>query len=193
MRILWLYAHPCPESFHGAIRDRGIRAAERAGHMVDLLDLNGEDFDPVLRAEERRRYHDLQRNRTGLDAYVERIEQAEWLVCQFPVWSFGPPAILKGFFDRVFLPGIAFDLSDPAHVRSKFTRLRRVTGIASYGQDRLKAFWMGDAPRKMITRMLGWYAGRGSKVRYLAIYGMNTADAGKRQTFIAQVERHFDR
>ncbi|HEX2527135.1 MAG TPA: NAD(P)H-dependent oxidoreductase [Geminicoccus sp.] len=193
MRIFWLYAHPCPESFHGSIRARAVAAAERAGHVVDMCDLVAEGFDPVMRAEERRRYHDLSRNQQGLEGWIERINLAEWLVCQFPVWCFGPPALLKGFFDRIFLPGVAFDLSKPADVTSKFNRLNRVTGIASYGQDRLKAFWMGDPPRKLITRYLAWYAGRGARVRYLPVYRMNTIDQDQRERFIRQVERHFER
>ena len=123
MRVLWLYAHPCPESFHGALQVRAVAAAHAAGHEVDLCDLVAEGFDPVMRADERRRYHDAGQNRVGLEPWIQRILQAEWLVCQFPVWGFGPPAILKGFFDRTFLPDLAFDLSDPNKVRSKFTHL----------------------------------------------------------------------
>lgn len=191
MRIFWLYAHPCPESFHAGIRERAVAAAGAAGHEVDLCDLNAENFDPVLRADGRRRYHDLARNHQGLEPWVSRLQQAEWIVCQFPVWSFGPPAILKGFFDRVFLPGIAFDLSDPNKVQSCFTHWKRVTGIASYGQGRLQAFWMGDPPRKLVTRYLGWYAGRKSRVDHLAIYQMNSADAARRGRFVMEVEAHF--
>jgi NAD(P)H dehydrogenase (quinone) len=193
MKIFWLYAHPCPESFHGSILRRGIAAARSAGHKVDLCDLNADGFDPILRAEERRRYHDPIRNRQGLEPWIERLQRAEWIVCQFPVWCFGPPAILKGFLDRLFLPGVAFDLSDPRNVTSKFTDWQRITGIASYGQGRLQAFWMGDPPRKLVTRYLGWHAGRGARVDHLAIYQMNTADTDRRGRFVQRVEDHFRR
>ncbi len=113
MRVLYLYCHPVPESFHGAIRKRALASLGAAGHEVDLLDLYAEGFEPVLRAEERRAYHDLARNRAGLEPYVERLTAAEALVVQFPVWCFGPPAMLKGFLDRLILPGVAFDLADP--------------------------------------------------------------------------------
>jgi NAD(P)H dehydrogenase (quinone) len=42
--------------------------------------------------------------------YVERLRAAEALVMSYPVWNFGYPAMLKGFFDRVFLPGVSFDI-----------------------------------------------------------------------------------
>ena len=191
MRIFWLFAHPLADSFHGGVLQRGLRAAGLAGHDIDVCDLYAEDFDPVLSPAERRRYHDLAINRDGLEEWIERLCRAEWIVCQFPVWCFGPPAILKGFFDRIFLPGVAFDLSDPKHVQSCFSHWRRVTGIATYGQSRVAAVMMGDPPRRLVKGFLGWYAGRGSDVCHLALYRMNTVDADRRARFVALVERHF--
>jgi putative NADPH-quinone reductase len=139
MRVLHLYCHPVPESFHGALRAAALAGLARAGHEVDLLDLYAEGFDPVLGAEERRAYHDLARSRHGLEGYIERLQRAEALVVQFPAWCFGPPAMLKGFFDRLFMPGVAFDLGDPARVRPLLGNIRRVAGIVTYGRPRLAA------------------------------------------------------
>ena len=94
------------------------------------------------------------------------------------------------FLDRTLLPHVAFDLSDPTNVASKLTHLRRVTGIASYGQGRLQSFCMGHPPCKPI-RYLAWYAGRNAKVDFLAIHQMNTADAPRREQFIERVETYF--
>src|SRR5919112_1306195 len=101
MRVLYIYCHPLPESFHGALRARALAGLKAAGHEVDLLDLYEEGFNPVLSAEERRRYHDTSVNQQGLEDHVRRLHQAEALVLQFPVWIFGFPALLKGYFDRV--------------------------------------------------------------------------------------------
>ncbi len=193
MRVLHLYCHPLAESFHAAIRAAAADGLARAGHEVDLLDLYAEGFEPVLTAEARRRYHDTSRNRAGLEAHVERLERAEALVVQFPTWCFGPPAMLKGFLDRVLMPGVAFDLSDPARVRPLLGRIRSVTGLVTYGRDRLTAFWMGDPPRKIVTRYLRWFVARDARVRYLALYGMNTADAARRAAFLARVRDELAR
>ena len=67
MRILYVYCHPLPESFHAAIRKTALAALTEAGHQVDLLDLYAEQFDPVLSEEGRRHYHDASRNRAGLE------------------------------------------------------------------------------------------------------------------------------
>lgn len=192
MRVLYLYCHPVPESFHGAIRGRALKGLARAGHEVDMLDLYAEGFDPVLGGAERRAYHDQGRNRAGLEGYVERLTAAEGLVVQFPVWCFGPPAMLKGYLDRLFLPGVAFDLSDPKNVRSSLGRLKRVAGIATYGQTRLAAWSMGDPPRKLVTRFLRWYAQRGAAVAYHALYHMNVADAPTRERFLGRVGRAME-
>lgn len=193
MRILYLYCHPLEESFHAAIRDAGLAALRATGHEVDLCDLYAEGFNPVLDAAMRRDYHDLTLNRKGLEGYIERLHAAEALVVQFPTWAFGFPAMLKGFFDRLFSPGIAFDLSDLARAKPMLAKLRTVYGISTYGRPRLHAFFIGDPPRKMITRYLRWYAGRSATIRYLALYHMNIATEAQRKGFIARVSDELSR
>lgn len=187
MRILYLYCHPLEESFHAAIRDAGVTALKAAGHAVDLCDLYAEGFQPVLTADMRRDYHDLTKNRAGIEDYVERLHAAEALVVQFPTWCFGFPAMLKGYFDRIFGPGITFDLSDPANVKPMLRHIRHVVGISTYGRDRLRAFLVGNPPKKMITRYLRWFVARDARIRYLALYHMNIATEARRKDFIARV------
>jgi putative NADPH-quinone reductase len=192
MRILHLYAHPLDEtSFHGAIRRRAGATLEAAGHEVDLLDLYAEGFDPVLSADERRHYHDEGRNTETIAGYVDRLRRAEALVVQFPTWSFGPPAILKGFFDRVFVPGVAFDISDPANVRPLLGHVRRLVGVVTYGRPRLHARWVGDPPRKMVTRYLRWFVAADAQVRYEALYHLNVATDARRRRFLDRVARRL--
>jgi NAD(P)H dehydrogenase (quinone) len=189
MRILYLYCHPLEESFHAAIRNAGIAALKAAGHEVDLCDLYAEGFQPVLTAEMRRDYHDTRLNRKGIETYVERLHAAEGLVVQFPTWSFGFPAMLKGFFDRLFSPGITFDLTDPKNVRPMLPKLRSIVGISTYGRSRWKAFLVGDPPRKMITRYLRWYAGASARIRYYALHDMNTVTEARAKGFLADISR----
>lgn len=191
MRILYLYCHPLPESFHAAIRDGALEALRQGGHDVDLCDLYAEGFDPVLSEEGRRHYHDPAVNRRGLETYVERLQAAEGLVVQFPTWCFGMPAMLKGFFDRLIMPGVAFDISDPAKVKPLLA-FRRVAGIATYGRPRWMALYMGDPPRKIVKRYLGWYAAKGARVDYHALYHLNVASEARRQAFINNIKKKMD-
>jgi NAD(P)H dehydrogenase (quinone) len=193
MRILYLYCHPVAESYHGALRAVTLAGLARAGHEVDLCDLYAEGFDPVLSAAARRGYHDLGENRRGVEAYVERLQRAEGLILQFPTWCYGAPAMLKGFFDRLFLPGVAFDLSDPADVKPLLRNVRRLSAIVTYGRSRLNAWHMGDPPRKLVTRYVRWFIDPASPVRYHALYRLNTATEPVRARFLARVELEMER
>ncbi len=139
MRVLYLYCHPQPTSFHAAIRARALEGLASAGQEVDLLDLYAEKFDPVMWEPARRDYHDTSRNQADLEQYIARLRVAEALIVQFPVWSFGMPAMLKGYFDRMMMPGVAFDLTDPARAKPLLGNLRRIVGITTYGRPRTRA------------------------------------------------------
>ena len=87
------------------------------------------------------------------EVFAEVSKKAEALVLCFPVWNFGFPAILKGYFDRVFLPGVSFELVD-GKVYPSLKNLRRIAAVTTYGGSRLRAILMGDPPRKLIKRLM---------------------------------------
>jgi len=187
MRVLYLYCHPLPESFHAAVRARALTGLRAAAHEVDLLDLYAEGFNPVLSEDARRRYHDTSRNTAGLEGYVARLRAADALVVQFPVWCFGMPAMLKGFFDRILMPGVAFDISDPAEVKPMLGNIKRIAGIVTYGRSWWMALAMGDPPRKIVKRYLRWFADPRARVDYHALYHMNVVTEQQRNAFMDQV------
>jgi NAD(P)H dehydrogenase (quinone) len=189
MRILYVYCHPLPESFHAAMRSRALEALAAAGHQVDLLDLYAEKFDPVLSEDARRHYHDPSRNQAGLESYIARLTSAEVLILQFPTWCFGLPAMLKGFFDRLILPGVAFDLSDPARAKPLLHNITHIVGIVTYGRPRYMALWMSDPPRKIVKRYIRWFTGGKARVDYYPLYHMNIASETRRKGFMEKIER----
>ena len=193
MKVLYIYCHPLPEAFHAGIRAEALAGLARAGHEVDLFDLYAEKFDPVLTEEGRRHYHDESRNQEGLEPLIARLKRADALVIQFPTWCFGLPAMLKGFFDRVFMPGVAFDLSNPAKVQPMLGNIRKIAGVVTYGRPRLTALYMGDPPRKIITRYVKWFAAKGARVDYHALYHLNVATLEQRQGFIRRVGAAMER
>ncbi|HZF74938.1 MAG TPA: NAD(P)H-dependent oxidoreductase [Acetobacteraceae bacterium] len=187
MRILYLYAHPLPESFHAAIRDAAMRGLAEAGHWVDLCDLYAEGFDPVLGVAERRGYHDPATNRALVATYVERLESAEAIVLSFPTWCYGLPAILKGWMDRVLIPGVSFTLEEGV-ARPALTHVTRIAGISTYGRPRWNAVMMGDPPRKAVTRYLRMLTGGRARTSYHALYDMNRATQADREAFLGTVQ-----
>jgi len=193
MRVHYLYCHPQATSFHAAIRARALAGLAAARHEVDLLDLYADKFDPVMWDAERRDYHDTSRNQARLTGYIARLRAADALIVQFPVWSFGMPAMFKGYFDRMMMPGVAFDLSNSSRAKPLLGNLRRIAGIATYGRPRIRALAIGDPPRRMVKRYLPWFANWRARVDYYALYHMNVATDADRAAFIAKVERAMRR
>jgi NAD(P)H dehydrogenase (quinone) len=189
MRVLYIYCHPLPESFHAGILKESLAGLAEAGHEVDLLDLYNEGFDPVLSEVGRREYHDLSKNQKGLEGHIERLRRAEALVLQFPTWTFGLPAMLKGYFDRIMMPGVAFDLTDPANVKPMLGNIKNLVGITTYGRPRYVAFYVGDPPRKTVTRYLPRLMSGRTKVSYHALYHMNIATLEQRTAFMGRVRK----
>ena len=190
MRALVLFAHPCPESFSAALHGRVVETLTARGWEVDDCDLNAEGFNPVLSTEERRAYHDMGANEAPVAPYVERLRAAQALVLVFPVWNFGYPAILKGFLDRVFLPGVSFNL-EGGKVMPALTHIKRLAAVTTYGGTRLRALMAGDPPRRSVKRAV-WHVCRPDKMRYLALYDMNRANDARRGRFLKQVETEME-
>ncbi len=185
MRVLLVYAHPVETSFNAALHRAILDGLHKAGHEVDNCDLYAEGFDPVLSREERIGYHDTASNRTPVAGYVDRLEAADALILCFPVWNFGYPAILKGFFDRVFLPGVSFDLEN-GRLSTKLGNIKRLGAVTSYGGKRFHAFMAGDPPRRLVTGILKRVC-QGAKTDYHALYDMNNADEDTRRRFLDRV------
>jgi NAD(P)H dehydrogenase (quinone) len=191
-RVLVLYAHPVPTSFQATLHRTVVDTLRDVGHEVDDCDLYAEGFQPVLSREERLQYHDVTRNRSNVDEYVSRLLAADSLVLVHPVWIYGVPAILKGFFDRVLIPGVMFDLVD-GRVRMKLHNIRKVTGVATYGGSRLRATLAGDPPRKNVKRVIRAMVHPAAPVTYLAQYAMDRTSFSEREHFIARVQNHMER
>ena len=189
-RALVLFAHPCPESFSAALHGRVVEVLRGRGWEVDDCDLNAEGFSPVLTEAERRGYHDVATNRGPVADHVERLLAAQALVLVFPVWNFGFPAILKGYFDRVFLPGVSFRLEE-GRVKPNLTHIRKLAAVTTYGGTRMRAVMAGDPPRHVVKRAV-WHVTRPEKMRYLALYDMNRATDAKRSAFLDRVTREME-
>lgn len=191
MKVLVLFAHPVPESFSSALHDTVVTSLKNKGWDVDDCDLNAEGFSPVLTAEERRNYHNEEINTAPVQPYVDRLRAADALVLVYPVWNFGYPAILKGFMDRVFLPGVSFKLVD-GKVAANLGHIKKLAAVTTYGGDRFRAFLAGDPPRKNITRSLRYLVSPTAKTRYLALYNMNLASDAQRDAFLTRVGREME-
>lgn len=186
-----VFAHPVPESFSASLHRTVVDTLTAKGWQVDDCDLYAEGFNPVLTMAERSTYHDVPANTAPVQSYVDRLPAADALVLVFPVWNFGYPAMLKGFFDRVFRPGVSFPLTG-GRVVPALQNIRKRAAVTTYGGTRLRAFLAGDPPRKIVTRAL-WNAARARKMKYLAMYAMNTATPPRLNGFLSHVQAEMER
>jgi NAD(P)H dehydrogenase (quinone) len=123
MHALFVYAHPEPTSFTGALKDAGVAAIRQAGHTVEVSDLYRERFNPVAGRHDfttvanpgRFHYQTEQAHAQEMRGFAsdlareqQRLLKADLVVWLYPIWWGGMPAILKGWFDRVLAFGFAY-------------------------------------------------------------------------------------
>ncbi|HWU17612.1 MAG TPA: NAD(P)H-dependent oxidoreductase [Devosia sp.] len=189
MRVHVIHAHPVETSFNRALFDAVVAELTDNGHEVDALNLYDERFDAVLSREERLNYHEVPSNLTpAVKPYVDRLRAADAIVFVHPVWNYGYPAILKGYFDRIFLPGVAFVIEgggDRGKLEPNLKNIKKAAFVTTYGGNRFRTMIMGDPPRR-IARRWGWATFR-TLPKYLALYDMNNCTPEQLNGFIQTV------
>ena len=190
MRALVLLAHPDPQSFSAALAAAALRGLAAGGHEARLVDLYAQDFDPVMTRADRLAYE------TGtavvdpvVAAQAEHVRWADTLVFVFPTWWSGLPAILKGWLERVLVPGVAFELDERTRkVRPTMQHVTRVVGITTYGSPRLYVTALGDGGRRTVARALRLVCGRRTRATWLGLHDIDRRTDAERRTFLAAVE-----
>lgn len=195
MRFLVVLAHPLPASFAASVADTVRATLEAGGHSVDFLDLYAEDFDPRLSAAERAAYFTERCDLSAIEPYVGRLKAADGLILVFPQWWFNLPAILKGFIDRIFVPGVAFE-NDPEGGRlvPKLGNIRHFWVFTTTGSPWwIVQFYMGNPVRRLLKRGVAAFCSKGLDFRMLSLHNMDQATAEKRTRFLARVRKAVGR
>ncbi|ASS54841.1 NAD(P)H-dependent oxidoreductase [Rhizobium leguminosarum] len=191
MRILLVLAHPLEDSFAASVARTAREALEASGHVVDLLDLYREDFDPRLSEAERRGYFDVPYDTSAVADTVVRLKAADGLILVFPQWWFNFPAILKGFFDRVFAPGVAFS-HDAAGGRivPQLTNIRLLYALTTTGSPWwLVRLYMGDPVRRLLKRGIAAFCSKRLNFKMLSLHDMDRATDAKRTVHLDRVRK----
>ena len=109
MKVLVIYAHPGKESFNKAIGDTVVQTLQKIGHEVIFHDLYEETFDPILLDKEIPKGGPLN---PIIEKHCAELSSADGIAIIHPNWWGQPPAILKGWIDRVFRPGVAYEFQE---------------------------------------------------------------------------------
>jgi putative NADPH-quinone reductase len=190
LKALVVVAHPDPESFAHAAARRVERGLEAAGHSVEVIDLGAIDYPGALRPDEWREYES---ESPVLDpivaAHIELVRSAEALVFVYPTWWSSLPAVLKAWFERTLVPGVAFVL-DPRtrRVRPALGHVRHLVGVTTYGSPRWYVRLVNDNGRRTIARTLRIATGRGTRVTWLPMYSLDGHDEAARHAFLDRIE-----
>lgn len=138
MKTLIVYNHPYEGSFCNAILKAVQRGLKKGGHTCKVINLDKDNFDPVMRAKDLKAFAELGRGiesaLMNLDPtvfrYKKKLEWADHIVMIFPIWWMSMPAMMKGFVDKVIFPGVAYDM-DNGRLVSRLASLKQVTVIST--------------------------------------------------------------
>ena len=193
MKCLVIKAHPLSESLCSSLTERAISVLQNADHTVEVEDLYAQDFDASLTEKERLSYYAGPYWKQQVMPQVERLLAAEAIVLIFPTWWFGFPAILKGWFDRVWAPGVAYDHAVGfGPIKPRLSKLRYMLAVTSLG-----APWWVDrfvlrqpVKRVLKTAIVGTCAPK-CKLRMLSLYKSERLAAPRIEQFGIKVEREL--
>lgn len=193
-RILVVFAHPLSDSLSAALKDAVSGGLADAGHEVDLIDLYADDFDARLSTAERTAF--MQPGYApppDTAGYCERLKAADGIVFVFPQWWFGMPAILKGFVDRVFVPGVAFNPDpDGGRLIPLLQNLRSCDVVTTTGSPRwITELYMRNPVRRQIKQGIAGVCSRTARFRMLSMYNLDKASRADCEKFVARVRAHF--
>ncbi len=132
MNVLLVYAHPEPRSLNGSIRDFTVDRFVRAGHTVEVSDLyamrwkaslDADDFpqrdatQPFSPSANSKRACNEGTQTADVAAEQDKLRRADLVIFQFPLWWFSMPAIMKGWFERVYAYGFAYGVGEHSEQR----------------------------------------------------------------------------
>lgn len=195
MKCLVVKAHPLSESLCASLADRVVGTLSATGHSVEVEDLYAEGFAASLTEAERASYYAGPYAWQEVVPQVERLLAAEAIVLVFPTWWFGFPAILKGWFDRVWAPGVAYDHADQyGPIKPRLVNLRHMLAVTSLGS----AWWVDrfvlrqPVKRVLKTAIVGTCASQ-CRLEMLSLYNSEQLAQARVDRFGGRVERALRR
>jgi len=183
-KVLIILAHPDGSSYNGALAEAYARGALQAGHEVKLIKLGELSFDPILH----KGYKEIQVLEPDLKRVQEEIKWSRHLVLVFPTWWGSFPALLKGFIDRVVLPGFAFKYHKNDPLWDKLLKGRSGRIITTMGGPSwfYTLFWFSPGVNAVKKAFLGFCGV--DPVRVTKIDQMTGASEKKLKMWLKRVE-----
>lgn len=190
MRVHVVYCHPSPTSFTAAALTSALAGLAAAGHEVRVTDLYADEFAPELSAWERTNHLSSPDTKPAIATYADNLRWCQALVLVYPTWWSGQPAMLKGWIDRVWVGGVAYDLPDGANrIRPRLHNIRRIVTVTSHGSSKLVNALEGEGGKRVVSRSLRVLCSRWTRTKWIALYSIDTASSSKRKEHLARVDK----
>ncbi|MBK9971086.1 MAG: NAD(P)H-dependent oxidoreductase [Acidimicrobiaceae bacterium] len=190
MRVHLVYCHPSETSFTAAVRDRALAGLHAAGHDVRVSDLYADGFVPELSAWERTNHLAPPETKPDIAEYAANLRWCEALVLVYPTWWAGQPAMLKGWIDRVWVAGVAYELPEGANrIRPRLHNIRRIVAITTHGSTKLVNALEGEGGKRIVTRSLRVLCSKRARTTWIALYNIDRSTDARRAAHLARVEQ----
>jgi putative NADPH-quinone reductase len=191
MEIVVVHAHPALQSFNRVLFDT-VCESLRTRHSVSAFDLYTDGFQPAMSMQERRAYETDDPIRDPLvDRYADAVRRADAMVFVYPTWWSGMPAMMKGWLEKVMVPGVAFGFDDSGKVKPRMQHVRRLAGVTTYGSPRWGVAIGADGGRRIVRRALRLSTGLRTRTTWLGLYSMDTSTPEQREAFRERVAAEF--
>ncbi|MFM8857939.1 MAG: NAD(P)H-dependent oxidoreductase [Actinomycetota bacterium] len=187
---LVVHAHPNPDSFSHELRRRVESGIRRGGAAVRVRDLYAESFDPRLTLAERRSHLEPPSAKPHLQSYFEDLTWCDTIVFVHPTWWGAQPAMLKGWIDRVWVRGVAWELPEGARrLQPTLHNVRQLVTVTTHGSSRLVNALQGAPGKRIVNRSLRAICHPMCRTKWIALYRVDTADRSDREVFLERVEK----
>jgi len=193
VNCLVVLAHPIKDSLCNYLAEKTINHMEAKGYKVTVKDLYEENFNPVLTEDERQSYYESHFDEKQVQLDISQLKEAGSLVLIFPTWWFGFPAILKGWFDRVWAPGHAYEhASDFGPIKQCLSNLKEMRVITTLGSPWWVDFFVLRKPVKRVLKiaLLGTCA-KNCDFKMLSLYKSESLTDSKIKNFVNKIEAKF--
>jgi NAD(P)H dehydrogenase (quinone) len=194
MRALVVYCHPKADSFNAAVKDLVLKKLHAAGAEVRLSDLYARGFQPVLSTPEWEGYLTCPTNCDPVAQDVADLKWCDTLIFVYPTWWYGLPAMLKGWLDRVMLPGVAFLMPDEVNrnIRPGLRHITRLGVFTTCGASRWLTWIIGAPGKRTMLRGVGFLCAPRRRSVFAAHYLMDSSTEASRTAHLAAVARKMD-
>lgn len=192
--VLLVHAHPNPDSFNHAVRRAVEKGLASNGASVRVRDLYAESFDARLTLSERRMHLDAPSSKPHLQSYFDDLTWCDSIVFVHPTWWGAQPAILKGWIDRVWVHGVAWELPEGARrLKPSLHNVRRLVTVTTHGSSRFVNALQGTPGRTTVSRSLRALCHPLCRTNWVSLYRFDTATESDKSAYLERVTKKVTR